>query len=855
MANEPFPGKRLQFLACTGDVTQDVIDQQLPEWQRPQQLVTLSIGGNDAFFARILKACLFRILPLGESCDTALKASEKIIDTELTSRIFKVYEKIHEKSSPFDVYQESPPIIMHTLYDNFFNADTDWCDSQTMGVHLDRPKLTKELRAKLNALTERVNTQIDHALTQWNWRATEYFRKDMQQPSFPSRPGLNSLVLIEPNDRFDGHRFCEEGVETFDDPSIWFFKLFGNDVPAENTLTEISTENFDDKVVNATSVADYFGHVDTKTCGEDPSVQNNIAIKDENIEWLLHGKRPFRFDFAVLPLGDSITWGYGSTDGNGYRGHLKKFLKEYNGESDFLGSQRSGNMEDNDNEGHPGFTISQIAEAARKNHLQKRANGGKVPNVILLHAGTNDMNKGLDVDTAHLRLGALIDQLFGDYPRAVIIVAAIIPSKDPANMARILEFNIRVAQEVQSRRDDGKKIWFARLGVMEKGLADSLHPDDYGYKAMAYGWLKAIRQVDNNNWIEKPTGGSGGGGGGGNSECDKLPIWVERGEVANGAGFGQSYGEGPICRDDPYEDGLCECTFKDTETRIKLGENDYCSDYSTLTVNAVQFADLNGDGRDEYLWVHEDGSVTAFQNLGYKDGAVNWWPRGKIASGVGGARHEVRFADLNGDGRAEYIQVHLDGSVSAWLNGLDGTDDIQKITWIEQGKIAGGIGRTGAGVRFADLNGDGRAEYIYLNAFGAARCYLNGGHKYIDSTHGEVGWIDQGEIATGVSGGSDRAIRLADINGDGKADYIQVDHLASGAALLWQNLGGPDNGPNAAKVKWWERGQIASGPGPQYDVRGGENVVFADLNGDGRSEYVLINSKTSAITVWENGCF
>ena len=60
---------------------------------------------------------------------------------------------------------------------------------------------------------------------------------------------------------------------------------------------------------------------------------------------------------------------------------------------------------------------------------------------------------------------------------------------------------------------------------------------------------------------------------------------------------------------------------------------------------------MNGDGRAEYLWVDENGAVTAFLNLGspsgeesYDGAQVQWLPQGVIATGVGAARQEVQFA-------------------------------------------------------------------------------------------------------------------------------------------------------------------------------------------------------------------
>lgn len=38
---------------------------------------------------------------------------------------------------------------------------------------------------------------------------------------------------------------------------------------------------------------------------------------------------------------------------------------------------------------------------------------------------------------------------------------------------------------------------------------------------------------------------------------------------------------------------------------------------------AVHFADFNGDGRSEYLWVDNNGAVTAFLNLSSSSGGAN----------------------------------------------------------------------------------------------------------------------------------------------------------------------------------------------------------------------------------------
>ncbi|KAK5139767.1 hypothetical protein LTR04_003348, partial [Oleoguttula sp. CCFEE 6159] len=117
----------------------------------------------------------------------------------------------------------------------------------------------------------------------------------------------------------------------------------------------------------------------------------------------------------------SITFGYLSSDGNGYREHLFSQLVAENNDVDMVGSVQAGTMADNFNEGHPGWVITQIAGAAA-------ASTGLEPNVVLLHAGTNDMNIPTDPTKAYERLGALIDQLNHGWPAATILVAQIIPA-------------------------------------------------------------------------------------------------------------------------------------------------------------------------------------------------------------------------------------------------------------------------------------------------------------------------------------------------------------------------------------------------------------------------------------------
>lgn len=84
---------------------------------------------------------------------------------------------------------------------------------------------------------------------------------------------------------------------------------------------------------------------------------------------------------------------------------------------------------------------------------------------------------------------------------------------------------------------------------------------------------------------------------------------------------------------------------------------------------------MNGDGRADYVAVSRtDGSARLWLNGGAPDDGPNaakvvWYPYGTIAIGVGGSGRGVQFADLNRDPRAKYLDVEFDTfAVSAWLN-------------------------------------------------------------------------------------------------------------------------------------------------------------------------------------------
>src|SRR5206468_738586 len=101
----------------------------------------------------------------------------------------------------------------------------------------------------------------------------------------------------------------------------------------------------------------------------------------------------------ILPLGDSITHGFASTDDGGYRSPLFKLILAASQKVTFTGSltngptQVSGQTFPRMHEGHDGWTIdpgfSTYGAGGISSLIPSPALNGK-PHIILLHIGTND---------------------------------------------------------------------------------------------------------------------------------------------------------------------------------------------------------------------------------------------------------------------------------------------------------------------------------------------------------------------------------------------------------------------------------------------------------------------------------
>ncbi|KAF5684210.1 acetylxylan esterase [Fusarium circinatum] len=212
----------------------------------------------------------------------------------------------------------------------------------------------------------------------------------------------------------------------------------------------------------------------------------------------------------ILSVGDSITVGSGKgTDGNGYRKRLGKDLS--GNEVVWAGTEKTkGDMKDGHFAAWSGKTVQYINDHIDPS-LEQR------PNLILTHAGTNDMksNRQISTDGNHLqettkRLKSMVEKMVFKCPDATIIIGMITDVCDREKYhfqrERIKIYRDHVAKLAAELSSNGSQVLAADFGPFDDTLlSDCVHPTQKGYEILGDWWYDFIHQIPQ-GWIKDPVG-------------------------------------------------------------------------------------------------------------------------------------------------------------------------------------------------------------------------------------------------------------------------------------------------------------------------------------------------------------
>ncbi|MEV5988969.1 SGNH/GDSL hydrolase family protein [Streptomyces sp. NPDC052051] len=126
------------FMACSGAVTTDVLNNQLGALNSSTSLVSISIGGNDAGFADVMTNC---VIATDSGCLSKIATAKAYVDSTLPARLDAVYNQIRAKAPSARV------VVMG--YPRFYKLNTTLC----LG-------LSETKRAAINGAVDYIDTAI-----------------------------------------------------------------------------------------------------------------------------------------------------------------------------------------------------------------------------------------------------------------------------------------------------------------------------------------------------------------------------------------------------------------------------------------------------------------------------------------------------------------------------------------------------------------------------------------------------------------------------------------------------------------------------------------------------------------------
>lgn len=226
----------------------------------------------------------------------------------------------------------------------------------------------------------------------------------------------------------------------------------------------------------------------------------------------------------------------------------------------------------------------------------------------------------------------------------------------------------------------------------------------------------------------------------------------------------------------------------------------------------MKYADVNGDGILDALYFDTANTGGVWVGLAAEAGfapAEMWLQHGESTP------DQMQYADVDGDGKADALYFDTFRSRGVWVSLSTGSGFTAPRMWIQYGDSAPDQ------IQYLDVDGDGKADALYFDA-GKSNCVL-----VSLSTGSAFGarqpWLCHGQSITDN-------MQYADVNGDGRVDALYFDTSRSGG--IWVSL---STATAFTRPEMWLR-HGSSTP---------DQIQYADVNGDGRADALYFDTSRS----------
>ncbi|KAI0204662.1 SGNH hydrolase-type esterase domain-containing protein [Astrocystis sublimbata] len=277
-----------------------------------------------------------------------------------------------------------------------------------------------------------------------------------------------------------------------------------------NTNTDNGSNNN-----NNTNIDNGSSNNNTSSDGED-SNNSTTPWKPDNSTSIAAGA-PLR----IMCLGASVVKGETSPDQNGFRKTFRDDLSELGAPINMVGTQRYGDMPDNDHEAYGGRRVLQILDHAKKIVPKTQ------PNVFVINVGTNNVLQDRDVELVGQHMEMLIDYLLKTSPRSTVVLSTLLTNTVPNREPMILDVNEQIRDTFT--KYEKKPVVLVELHPSEGGDdvpqvedigPDGSHPLEQGYEIMGHLLAKGVMAADEKSFLRWPEDGEPYDGNAGRIDAD-----------------------------------------------------------------------------------------------------------------------------------------------------------------------------------------------------------------------------------------------------------------------------------------------------------------------------------------------
>jgi hypothetical protein len=250
----------------------------------------------------------------------------------------------------------------------------------------------------------------------------------------------------------------------------------------------------------------------------------------------------------------------------------------------------------------------------------------------------------------------------------------------------------------------------------------------------------------------------------------------------------------------------------------------------------VDVADVDGNGNADLVTIDTNGQAYVYQGgtTGFCCGVASLSGTMILADATGQGYDPIAAADVNGDGRADLVAAHTNGSVYVFQGTTDRGFGSASASFAGTFDSAVHDGEGHYPVDVADVTGDGCADLVTIHRNGHA--YVFPGRTNGLFAEAVASFAGTMQLAL-LSGNGHEPVGAGDVNGDGRADLVTV--FDNGNVYVFPGTSSGAFVPGIASFAGSMRSSL-------FGDEGHEIIGVLDITGDGKTDLLTSHSRGSA---------